>query len=168
MASLANNFQSLLARFYKHWFILMSSLSKSSRSMKISGEQLYHMVANPQEFNMLPHIGREEIKSWWKSFFNSSEEIEQRSEFKRSENAVYSMSEQRPAGRPPNWHALRAQQQLGRPEQSTNYHAPTFCWRPSTDRSIKGRGRSTDSQICLSYQKSNTVSDPESNPIVIS
>jgi len=47
-------------------------------------------------------------------FCNSSEEIAYRSEFKRSKNAVRSVLEQRPADRPVDQHAQRAQEQLGR------------------------------------------------------
>jgi len=43
-------------------------------------------------------------------FFYSLEEIVQRSESKRSENTVHSMSEQRSVDRQVDWHAQRAQQ----------------------------------------------------------
>jgi len=112
-------------------------------------------------------------------FFNSSKEMVQRSETKRSENAVHNMSELRPADRQPGRPVCTAyttaarstsrssEARHGRPERPTDCHAPTFCWRRSTDGSTEGRvgrpGRSTDRRICFSYWDSDFVSDQKSN-----
>ena len=88
---------------------------------------------------------REEIKAWWslmEKFFNLSEEIVQRSEFKRS-GKLFICSQNR---RSVDWPVNRpAQEQFGRPSgrltaepisvkgRSTDWHEPFFCWA-SIDR----------------------------------
>ena len=85
-------------------------------------------------------------------FFNSSEELVQRSESKKSENVVHMQSKQRSVDRRTGMHNLvhgsssvdrlaRAQFMLGfgRPFiRSTDWHDPDFCWC-SVDRSVDDR-----------------------------
>ena len=110
-------------------------------------------------------------------FFNSLKKKMQRSKFKRSKNAVHNMPEQRPADHPADRHAQRAHQQLsrllGRPRQgtvdrsgrSTVMHQLFVGDSRPTGRSKEGV---VDRPIYLSYQDLNSVSDLESNPIVVS
>ena len=105
-------------------------------------------------------------------FFNSSEEIVQRLESKRSENAVHMQSEQK-AGRP-----------LGRLVCTKRAHGSLL------DRLVdRSSGRPTDmknsrfntvdilvdrvlgsvwARICLSFQNSDFISELETNPIRVS
>jgi len=121
-------------------------------------------------------------------FFNSSEDIVQRLEFKRSENTVHMQPKQktsRPLGRPTctGWYTVAVRSiewsidcmtqvsvESRSTALSTDWHEPCFYWG-SVDRPEGKAGqpkRSTNSQICLSYQDSNSISDPESNQIMVS
>jgi len=108
-------------------------------------------------------VGREEIrvdKIHRKSFLNSLEEIAQRSEFRRSVEAVCSMYQNRarsiarstgvhdvhrcsPVDRP-----VDRGKEIGRPVWSIDWHSLDLYWSRSTDRSIERQDRSIDRRIC--------------------
>ena len=73
-----------------------------------------------------------------KEFFNSSEEIVQRSESKRNENAVHMQPEQKTVDRALDRHAqLGAQQQFDRPSNRPTGTSPIFVGVRPTDRPKK-------------------------------
>jgi len=92
-------------------------------------------------------------KSLMEEFFNSSEEIVQRSEFKRSENEIHMQPKQRPVDRPVDRHAslvhgsssvdarakflLRVSRPFGRPTEMS----PASVGVRSTDRSTEAVDR---------------------------
>jgi len=118
-------------------------------------------------------------KNLIEEFFNLSEEIVQKLKFRRSENAVHMQAEQK-VGRPTCTTWCTAAVQLT--EQSTDCTSRVSVKGRSVDRlawtqvSVRARStewrvgrpeRSTDRRICLSNQDSNSVSDPDSNPIEV-
>jgi len=88
-------------------------------------------------------------------FFNLSEEIVQRSESKRSKNAVHMQPKQNTVDRPIDRHAQMMHSSSSidrlvdrRKERSTNWHKPCFCWGPINRRKGRSTERSIDWQIC--------------------
>ena len=95
-------------------------------------------------------------------FFNLLEEIAHRSEFKRSENTVHSMPEQKSVERPVDRHAQRAQraqQQLGRPRSTglVDLLAYIMFLLESFDRPVDRRKKSVNRSDRLTGEYASPV-----------